>query len=116
MNGSGLDAPSTSSTFAPVLSRGRPWQYLVVCVLFLLLQILTRSPNLGDTVDYVDDIRSSASCPSINRCPQLWDAGHLLWRPLGRLLVPPMLPLLNRAVGSDARMQITLLLALLNGV
>jgi hypothetical protein len=115
VNGPGPDAPSTRSTFAPVLRRGPLWPYLIVCVLFLLLQILTRSPNLGDTVDYVDDIRSSASCSSIDRCPRLWDAGHLLWRPLGRFLVPPLLPLLNRAVGSDPRMQITLLLALLNG-
>lgn len=116
VNRSASDAPSTHSTFAPPLNPGQPWQYLIVCILFLVLLILTRSPNLGDTADYVDDIRSSASCPSLDQCPQLWDPAHLLWRPLGRLLVPPLQPFVNRAVGSDIRMQIALVLAILSGL
>ena len=116
MNRSELNAPLTRSTFNPALNPRRPWQYLIVCILFLVLLILTRSPNLGDTADYVDDLRSSASCPSLYQCARLWDPAHLLWRPLARLLFPLVQPLLNRAVGSDIRMQIVLVLAILSGL
>src|ERR1700724_88339 len=46
VNRSELDGPSTNSSSSPGLIPGRLWQYLLVCVLFLLLQIFTRSPNL----------------------------------------------------------------------
>jgi hypothetical protein len=116
MNGSHSNDSLASSPLArrPVLSG--PWPFLIVCALFALLELLTRSPFLGDTIDYVDDIQSSLSCLSIRRCPELWDSAHLLWRPLGHFLSPPLLPLLNRLVGGDIRMAITLLLVSLSGL
>jgi hypothetical protein len=82
--------------------------------MFLLLEVFTRSLFFADTMIYVGEIQSSLNCPSISRCPQLWGAGHLLWRPLGHVLAGPLLPILNRIVANDDRMAITLLLMLLN--
>jgi len=93
------------------INRRPAWPYLVIAVVYLLLTVLTRSEFIGDTVFYVSDIQASLACPSIHHyCPELWDAGHLLWRPAGRLLTPPLLPLLCRATGGNPIMATTLLL------
>jgi hypothetical protein len=106
----GLTAPAAVSAAKQI----RAWPLLAVVVMFLLLELFTRSLFFADTMIYVAEIQSSLNCPSISRCPQLWDAGHLLWRPLGHVLAGPLLPILNRMVANDDRMAITLLLMLLN--
>lgn len=107
---------STIPTLAHKPSTLRIWGYGVVSAVFLFLLLFTSSPFLGDTMDYVESIQSSLPCHSISKCPELWDAGHLLWRPLGYFLSPPLFPLLNRLVGPDVRMSIALLLVILSVV
>lgn len=92
----------------------RIYPYLLIVVAFLILSVATRSRFLNDTVFYAADIRSSQSCISLSRCPQIWDAAHLLWRPLGHVLLQPLLPLLHRAVGDNTTMATTLLLVILS--
>jgi hypothetical protein len=90
--------------------RARTFSTLIVCAVFLLLLVFTRSPVLNDTYYYAVDIHATLDTSSPWSNPILWDPGHLLWRPLARLVVPPLLPLLERFVRGDAQMAVTLLL------
>jgi hypothetical protein len=116
MNVAQLDAdPTAVITEKKRFNPGRAWPYVAICALFVLLGLFTRSPSLNDTVYYAQDLESSLACPAINRCPQLWDAGHLFWRPLGHILFSPTLPLLSRLV-AGTRLEATLLLMILSGL
>jgi len=110
-----LPGVSTDRLAGRLLARYQLPPYLFLCLLFLLLVVFTRSSILNDTVNYADDIRASEICSSLSQCPQLWDAGHLIWRPLGHFLFPPLLPLLKPFVGGDVPMAIDLLLMLCSG-
>jgi hypothetical protein len=89
---------------------------VIIFITFLLLLIFTRSPFLNDTYYYAEDIYETLNVQSPWSSPLLWDPGHLLWRPLARLIVHPLLPLLEHFVGGDSRMAITLLLTTLSAV
>jgi len=114
-----MSEPLVDSPVDPAAAQTALWlrnfQYIAVCVAFVFLAFLTRSPGLNDTWDYVSNIQSSLDCPSVSQCPQIWDAGHLLWRPTGYFLSRPLLPILNRVAGGDVRMAITLLLMIVSG-
>lgn len=95
-------------------TSNRIWPYAAICSLIFFLLLFTRSQTLNDTVDYARDVQSSWNCPSLTQCQQLWDAGHLLWRPLARILMPPLRPVLVQAVGDNTQTDIILLLIILN--
>lgn len=96
---------------------GSLWQYGVVAAVFCFLLFYTRSSFLNDTIYYSNSIDSARSCTSLHHCPELWEAGHLLWRPFGLLLSGPLLPLLSPLAGnSDPKLAITLLLIVVSGI
>jgi hypothetical protein len=109
-----VNEPSIRHACTPAANPTRFWPYVILCIVFLLLEIFTRSLFFADTMIYVEEIQSSAACPSINECPQIWDAGHLLWRPAGHFLAPMVLPSLKWVEGGDDRMAITLLLTIMS--
>jgi hypothetical protein len=91
-------------------------QYSMVLAVFLLLAVFTRSRVYNDTYVYVDDITSSVTCPSISQCGQIWDAGHLLWRPIGRALFLSVGPMVKHMTGATDFVTVLLLLQMLSAL
>jgi len=63
---------------------GRPWWHLVlhygpIASVFLLAITLTGASFMADTIDYAASVTNFEH----GRLYEFWDAGHLLWRPLG---------------------------------
>lgn len=86
----------------------RPYAY--ICGVYILATWLTRSFFQGDTVDYVASIVAHMS----GGYYKFWDFGHLLWRPFGWLAFRVSRPFLAGFVGSDERVQITLVLIVIS--
>lgn len=86
----------------------RPYAY--VSGVYIFATWLTRAFFQGDTLDYVDSIMAHIR----GGYYEFWDFGHLLWRPLGWLAFRVSSPFLARFVGSDQRIQITLILIVLS--
>jgi hypothetical protein len=63
-----------------IASKFRP--YAAVAVLFVLVVLFTGPHSYSDTNMYAAEIQNARSVSD----PQLWDFGHLLWRPAGWLL------------------------------
>lgn len=84
--------------------------YGPVCVVYLLATWLTNAAFMGDTDDYVD----SAVAYFGGTDYRFWEFGHLFWRPLGWLLTRAWLPLTERFVGTDIRLNVTLTFLILN--
>ena len=61
-------------------------QYWIIPLAYALLLALTKSVNVGDTRWYARQIVSYAKGDSGAGGNQLWEFGHLIWRPLGYLL------------------------------
>jgi len=80
MNRAGQPAvihPDLSDRISGVRSLGRI-QYGIIAFAYVLLLALTKSVNVGDTRWYARQIVSYTT-------GQLWEFGHLIWRPLGYL-------------------------------
>jgi len=94
--------------------RHRLWPadlFLVAC--FGLLMAFTRSLFTGDTYWYVLDIQGALGHGWTDD-PKIWDFSHLLWRPLGKILSGPFLPLILPHFHNNAATSITFLLVCLN--
>lgn len=63
--------------------RGRQSTLAFGLLLYLLATVFIGAPYWGDTGDYVNDITLAEDLHS----ERLWEAGHLLWRPLGFILL-----------------------------
>lgn len=72
---------------------------------YVVASLLTRPHFMGDTVFYAEEIQT--------RGRAIWEFGHLLWRPLGKLFGWIAAPLLAQVAGGDERAQLTLALAAL---
>lgn len=72
----------------------------IVLTVYGLLLALTASMDLGDTRDYANSIAARFA----GRDLYFWESGHLLWRPLGYLLVLAADPL-HPGVAQVARFQ-----------
>lgn len=68
-------------------------RYLPIALVSALVLALTRSYYLGDTTNYSYQILDLAGRPW-QPGSLVWDAGHLLWRPIGLLLYGALGPLL----------------------
>jgi hypothetical protein len=78
------DAPS-----APRLGRvsHRFTAHLLILLVFFVAVLATTPNYLGDTVAYVGHVLAHASHSYTSTFDPLWEFGHLLWRPLGFLLL-----------------------------
>src|SRR5262249_12416491 len=85
-------------TAKPKTARSvRPW-LLASAFLYVVSIALTRSPFLGDTIFYAEDIMNGL---------RLWEFAHALWRPLGYALRPVFLALVPDAVAWTPLLKIT---------
>ena len=97
--------------FASVLSENDririalPW-----IAAYGLLTYLTGAFFMADTVDYADDVYGRYF--GLNNT--FWEFGHLLWRPLGWVLLRTLSPLLDFFAGRDPRIQVTYIFVALN--
>jgi len=67
--------------------------YLLLCILYFAL-LAWAKPNYGaDPLSYAGDAYRFAQQHSLANTRAIWEFGHLLWRPLGVLLLPFFEPL-----------------------
>ena len=66
---------------------------------FFLVLVATRAFYLGDTMKYVAEIVPSYGLSPTAPGNRLWEFGHLLWRPLGWLLLKVLAPVLVPITG-----------------
>jgi hypothetical protein len=81
------------------------WVHGAAAAAYVVATWLTRPHFMGDTVFYAEEIQT--------RGRAIWEFGHLLWRPLGKLFGRAAAPLLGSFAGGDERAQLTLALAVL---
>lgn len=72
----------TASTNPPMPTPTKAQSYAALTLLFVAVVFFTAPQSYSDTNMYAADIQNAATI----RDPQLWDFGHLLWRPTGWLL------------------------------
>jgi hypothetical protein len=73
---------------------------------YFLATVFTNAHFLGDTVDYVESIVSYNK----NIYYEFWEFGHVLWRPLGWLLMRVAYPVTSLIAGKDSRANATVVL------
>ena len=78
--------------------------------LYLLVTVFTSARFMGDTIDYARSI----VWYDRNRYYEFWEFGHLLWRPLGWVLVRTSFPLTSLIVGKDPQANTTVILLVIN--
>ena len=70
--------------------------YLILCILYFAL-LAWAKPNYGaDPLSYAGDAYRFAQQHSLANTRAIWEFGHLIWRPLGVLLLPLFEPLASR--------------------
>ncbi len=94
--------------FAPL--SGQAW----LAAILLLILICTKGFYLADTIFYVSDITNSFREPSSATGNVLWEFGHLLWRPMGWLLVKVAAPVLIPLTGWELGVLCSALLVAVN--
>ena len=79
----------------------------LVILAYLLATLFTNAHFAGDTGDYVESI------VAYNRGQyyEFWEFGHVLWRPLGWLLMRTAEPLISRVSAGDLKASTTLVLS-----
>jgi hypothetical protein len=83
---------------------------LWIAVTLALILLCTGIIALGDTAVYVADIVAYMGKSSAGPANPLWDAGHLLWRPLGWGLLSVLGPFLSTITNWAPAIQATFLL------
>jgi len=104
------ETASPFSSLLPENSRLRmalPW-----IAAYTLVSYLTGAFFMADTVDYVADVYSHY----VGVGNTLWEFGHLIWRPLGWLLIRTLAPVIAVFAGPDLQIQITYIFVALNWV
>jgi hypothetical protein len=88
--------------------------WLIPVLLFLLSVCFTQPPFVGDSLDYVAQIVNIAN----HREPvaHLWEAGHILWRPLGYAIAPLCFKLVPDSLAWTPELKVYFGLALFNTV
>ena len=86
------------------IARLRP--YAFVSAVYIFATWLTRSAFQADTPEYVGSISEHIQGRYVN----FWEFGHLFWRPIGWLAFRVFGSVAARFIGSDQRLQITLVL------
>ncbi len=77
-------------------------QDALIALAYLLVTWFTRPHFMGDTAGYAATVMRGGS--------QMWEFGHLIWRPFGWLLVKIISPVLEGSLGWDKRSATTLIL------
>lgn len=72
------------------------WGSLWLAAVLGLILLMTRATEFGDTPAYASDIVHRLGRSPFGRGNPLWEFGHLLWRPLGWVLLTLTSPLLSR--------------------
>ena len=72
-----------------------------LAAILLLILLCTKGFYLADTNFYVSEITDSFREPAVGTGKVLWEFGHLLWRPLGWILVRIIAPALIPLTGWD---------------
>ena len=92
------------------------WSSLWLAAVLLLVILLTRATELGDTPVYATDMVNHLGGSPFGRGNTLWEFGHLLWRPLGWLLLTFTSPLLSRLTAWTPVMQAEFVLIVVSTV
>lgn len=92
------------------------WGSLWLAGVLVLILLLTRAIELGDTPAYASDMVNYLGKSPFGRGNTLWEFGHLLWRPLGWLLLTLTSPLLSRLTTWTPMMQAEFLLIVVSTV
>jgi hypothetical protein len=71
------------------------WRATAVAAAFLILLGATRGTSLGDTSSYAREIADHLGMSLFGGGNSLWEAGHLIWRPLGWVLLSAASPVLS---------------------
>jgi hypothetical protein len=96
--------------FQSVFSPRQGW---LAGVLFLMV-LCTRGYYLGDTPGYVREITTYFHKSPVGPGNMLWEFGHLLWRPLGWIMVGVAAPVVTPLTGWEPAMICSLALVGLN--
>ena len=78
----------------------------VALLAYFLATLFTNAHFMADTADYVESIVSYNE----NRYYEFWEFGHVLWRPLGWVLMRAALPVTSLIAGHDLRANGTIVL------
>jgi hypothetical protein len=78
---------------------------LGLAAVYLLVLLATRSPDFGDTALYAGTVAKHFGGSPFEPTDSLWEFGHLLWRPLGWLLLTLSSPLLTKLTDWTVFMQ-----------
>src|SRR5438270_3707193 len=87
----------------PPAEAGRPWSrtsasmFAIAILMFVLAVAFTRASFLGDTFD----CGASVSGFAHGHIYEFWDPGHVLWKPLGFVLLEVLKPVTKLWAGSD---------------
>lgn len=109
----------TDASIAAHPARVWSWPYVVPPVVYVLAIWLTNAYYMGDTLFYSTLIGRVVSGGSYQAWEasgnySLWEFGHLLWRPLGVLLLPLFAPLVRNSFGGEITVAATYMLVVLN--
>jgi len=83
---------------------------LWVAIVLAIILLCTRAVELGDTQVYAKDIVNHLGKWPFGPANSLWESGHLLWRPLGWVLLSLAAPLLSVVTDWTPFMQATFVL------
>jgi hypothetical protein len=100
-------------TFQKVLSSPF-WSSLCVAIVYAGVLLVTRSVNLGDTPEYAQTVAAHLRKSPFGSVDTLWEFGHLLWRPIGWVLLTALSPLLSRVTAWTAYMQAAFVLIVIS--
>ena len=75
-------------------------------LIYVMATVLTNAHFMADTVGYVESMVSYNE----NRYDKFWEFGHVLWRPLGWVLMRAAFPVTHLFVGKDLLLNGTLVL------
>ena len=101
---------SASPTELAVRGVGSRWGAVAAAAIFILILACTRGVELGDTALYAEQISAHFGRSAIETGSTLWEFGHLLWRPLGWLMLFVTAPVLSANTDLTTVMQVKFLL------
>lgn len=82
-------------------------QHGFVITLFVAAVLFTDAYYLGDTADYVGSVLSRGDNNGAAKWDPLWEFGHVLWRPLGLVLLKALYALSADGFGLPAHLLLT---------
>jgi hypothetical protein len=100
-----------------VLPTSHPLRRSVwIAAVLAIILMTTRAVELGDTQGYANDIVDHLGKSPFGAGNSLWEFGHLLWRPLGWVMLTLLSPLLSALTNWTPTMQASFVLIAMSAV